>query len=741
MNFRLALLAICFSCLLFQPGQTQDRPKVGLVLSGGGAKGLAHIGVIKVIEELGIKIDYVGGASMGSIIGGLYATGYSGDSLAKLAKSLNWMGFFTKNIDRNYLSIRGKADVERYIISFPGEGFKLKLPSGFNTGQCFSEIYSSLVWPYLTETDFSKLPVPFLCVATNFEDGNPVILDHGFLPDAVQASMSIPSLFTPMFIDSMYLIDGGVSDNFPVEAVKAKDMDIIIGVSLGAPADVPNVPGSVAGIMFQTTFVHSRNVKRRNESLCNILISPDFSGYGTMNFNNADSLIALGERAARSQMKELKTLADMLNKYNQPATVKSSPLKMEYFIKDMKITGLKKANESMLKGLLNLEIPGKINSRMLNTSIKKAYGSQLFSNINYRIETIRDENSLIVTLTEKPPQIFQLGVHYDSDFKAGILLNYTHRYRIAKTSLSFTADAIISAYQRYKFENIIYSGLRHFAGSRKVHSRLMPNIGFSYSYQTYDPYSYDSTGEVFSNFHFIQSSPVVFLFYEFTSNLNLYIGTEFRHSAQGQALINYPVNSSTTNTVLIYSHLLYDSFNDKWYPNSGSRMEAGITYGTVLNYYESSTRNPDFYQYYLRYTHAFRIARRLSMSTGFYTASVQGKFIPWDNYLFVGGINNTQINLSCIPFAGYKFMEVPTKNLAIFRSDFQWNFIGDHYIIAKFNMGSAGSEYQELLREGDLLVGGGLSYVYKSLVGPVEISVMKAINRKIESYVCLGFWF
>ncbi len=739
MKFRIALMLVCSWLLFVQPLHTQERPKIGLVLSGGGAKGLAHIGVIKVLDELGIKVDYVGGASMGSIIGGLYAAGYSGDSLAKVAVSLDWMGIFTNNTDMNYMSIRNKAEQDRYMISFPGKGFKLKLPTGLNTGQSFSEIYSGLVWPYLTETDFSKLPVPFLCVATNFEDGSPFVLDNGFLPDAVRASMSIPSLFTPMYIDSMYLIDGGVSDNFPVEAIKAKGMDIIIGVSLGPSTDMPNVPGSIGSIMFQTTFVHSRNIKERNESLCDILISPDFTGYGAMNFNNADSLIAVGERAARVHMNEFKALADAQEKFKRNKYEASPDPQKIYFINEMRIEGLKSANGDLLERRLNLKIPGHVVKGTLNKSIKNGYGSMLFSNITYRIESANEENKLIIRVEEKPPQLFQLGVHYDSDFKAGMLLNFTQRYSIAKTYFTFTADAIISNYQRYKFENVIYPHWRN------NHSRLLPNIGISYSYQAYDPYSYDSTGNEFSNFHFIRSSPSIFLFHEFGNNLNLTTGSVFMHSSQGQVLVNSPVDESTSNTIMVFSRLEYNSFNDKWYPKSGTHLEAGIQYGNVLNISgnsaENSAENSDFYHYYLSFVHAFKVANNLSFITGFNTATLQGNIIPWDNYLFFGGLNRTQIDLSSYSFPGYKFLELQTKNLAVLRSDFQLNFAGDHYLIARFNMGNTGTEYKKVFTKDNLLIGGGLSYVYKSLGGPVEISIMQANNRKILIYVCLGFWF
>ncbi len=739
MKFHIFLTTVGVGLMMALTGYPQERPKVGLVLSGGGAKGLAHIGVIKAIEEMGIKIDYIGGASIGSIIGGLYATGYSADSITKIANQLNWIGFFTDEINRNNLSMNGKAGRERYVISFPAERFNLQLPSGLSAGQNFSEIYSNLVWPYLTVTDFQTLPIPFLCVATNFEDGNPVVLDHGYLPDAVRASMSIPSLFTPVYIDSMYLIDGGVSDNFPAEAVKAKDMDIIIGVSLGSETDTPYKPGSVGGILYQTTFVRSRTVKKKNESLCDILIAPDFAGYGTMGFHNADSLIVLGERAAKLHISELQALADSLNKFDQVTDTGNAQPQSNYMINEIKTEGLNKVDEELLISLLQLDIPGIIERGCLEDAIQRAYGSLIFYRVSYKIEATGNNNTLIITVDEKPPQLFQFGVHYDSDFKAGMLLNYTQRYGMAGMSLLLSVDAIVSDYQRYKVENLIYTGWNHNKSNRKDRLSWVPNIGISFSYQTYDPYVYDSIGDIISNFHYVQSCPEVFLFYELGNNMNFNLGANYQYSAQGPNLVRDSVDEATTNTLKFFGRLKYDSYNDKWYPESGAQLDAGAEYGRIFDYDESKDQN--FYLYYLSASCALKIASKFSVVPRLYMASLRGNDPPWDNRLFFGGVNNTQIDLQVVPFVGYNFMEIQTKNLVVLRSDLQWNFFGNHYLIAKFNIGNTASQFDELLTDGNVLLGGGLSYVFKSLVGPVEITIMQAKNRQLKGYVCLGFWF
>jgi NTE family protein len=709
----------------------QDKPKVGLVLSGGGAKGLAHIGVIKVIEELGLKVDYVAGASMGSIIGGLYAIGYSADSLTKLATSLNWLSFFTNKTDRNNLSLWAKGEQDRYIISFPASGFRFQIPSGLISGQNFSEIYANLTWPYLTVNDFSKLPIPFFCVATNFENGYAVVLDQGYLPEAVRASMSIPSLFYPVSIDSMYLMDGGVSDNFPVEAMKAKGIDIIIGVSLSSETDGRYLPGSAGSVIFQSTFVRSRNVRKTNESLCDILITPDFTGYGTMSFTNADSLIVIGDRAARMHISELKSLADSLKKFDQGSYSQNYISNKEYKIKDIVFDGLERTDGDYVKTLLGIEIPGFVTRENLNAAIKSAYGSMLFSRITYRIEPVSDENVLVISAIEKAPQLFQLGAHYDSDFKAGILVNFIQRYRLGKKSFCFTGDAIISNYQRYKIENLLFT-----ANNKKNSIHLTAtNFGMSFSYHTFDPYVYDSAGDIRNNFHYIQSSSKILLLNEFGNKLNFSLEPEFQYASTGKGILNSPAEKSLTRTIKISGKLLYDSFDDKWFPISGSQVNATVEYGSGLNY------SGNYFLYYLYYGNVQKIVRRISFATKVYTASLQGENVPWDNHLFFGGINNTSISLSVVPFVGYSFMEVVTNNLLVLRTDLQWNFYGDHFLIMKLNAGKTADTYKELFDEAGIAAGAGLSYVYNSLAGPVSITLMRANKRDFAGYFNLGFWF
>ena len=232
--------ASIFTFLLFQiffwnnsvNAQETEAPKIGLVLSGGGAKGFAHIGVLKVIDSLGIKIDYVAGTSMGAIIGSLYASGYSGQQLEDLFNKVDFDELINDEFPREAKSFYERESEEKYAINLPFDNFKIKLPSGLSRGQNVYNLLYQLMLPVNEVRDFEKLPIPFFCMATNIETGESLILDKGRLAEAVTASGALPSIFQPVTIGDKILIDGGVTNNFPIEELKAKGMDIIIGVDV-----------------------------------------------------------------------------------------------------------------------------------------------------------------------------------------------------------------------------------------------------------------------------------------------------------------------------------------------------------------------------------------------------------------------------------------------------------------------------------------------------------------------------
>ncbi|MGY0408459.1 MAG: patatin-like phospholipase family protein, partial [Polaribacter sp.] len=222
------LILVLFLCTTVIFGQ-QKQPKVGLVLSGGGAKGFAHIAVLKEIDKAGIQLDYIGGTSMGAIIGGLYAVGYSGEEIEKIILKTDFLTLIQDGLPRNAETFFEKEYGGKTVITLPVNKRKIGLPKAISKGQNVLNLLLELIDSSSENQDFSKLPIPFFCIGTDVENGSPVVLEKGSLALALRASGSFPSLLNPVEFNDKLLVDGGIANNFPVNIMKSKGMDIIIG--------------------------------------------------------------------------------------------------------------------------------------------------------------------------------------------------------------------------------------------------------------------------------------------------------------------------------------------------------------------------------------------------------------------------------------------------------------------------------------------------------------------------------
>src|SRR5690606_36354315 len=288
-KFACLIIVILSGCLCFQPVSAQNkRPKVGVVLSGGGAKGYAHIGALKIIEEAGIKIDYIGGTSMGAIVGGLYASDYSADELEKIMYSLDLNSLIMNEKSRSELPFFDKSYREKYILELPFDNFKLGFPNALSSGQGTADELSYLFRHVHDIEDFNQLPIPFVCVATKLSNGESVVFHSGYLPQVVMASGAYPTLLQPVSIDGEMYIDGGVRNNYPVQEVKDLGADIIIGVDLQEGLlDEENL-NSAAKVIEQIISYNIAEKSAEQSQLVDLTIHPDLKGSSVTSFDDKD---------------------------------------------------------------------------------------------------------------------------------------------------------------------------------------------------------------------------------------------------------------------------------------------------------------------------------------------------------------------------------------------------------------------------------------------------------------------
>ncbi|NNE77815.1 MAG: patatin-like phospholipase family protein, partial [Pricia sp.] len=350
------VLVICISSFSFaqENEKSKQSPKVGLVLSGGGAKGMAHIGALKVIEEAGVKIDYIGGTSMGAIVGSLYAAGYSAAQLDSIFRNTNFTNLIDDNLPRNAKTFYEKDDSERYAVTLPFNNFKISVPPAYSGGQNVYNELVRLLYPVKDINDFDRLPIPFLCIATDIETGTEVMLDSGYLPEAVMASGALPSLFEPAKIDGQILIDGGVVNNYPIDEVKKMGADIIIGVDVQHGLRDREALLSATEILLQINNYRTALDMEKKSKRTDIYIKPDMKGYNVIDFNLYNTIIESGENAARDKYADLKMLSS--RQKTKETQIKMAKPQDSLTINRLVITGAENYSRGYVKGKLRFDI-------------------------------------------------------------------------------------------------------------------------------------------------------------------------------------------------------------------------------------------------------------------------------------------------------------------------------------------------------------------------------------------------
>jgi NTE family protein len=407
--------------------EVRQRPKLGLVLSGGGAKGLAHIGVLRAMESAGLTPDYITGTSMGAIVGALYSLGFSSDDIENIVASLDWDAVLSNKIPLDEITFEEKQYYGRYIAELPVNGIKVGLPRGLIEGQKLSEQLSRLTRSAHDIEDFSELPIPFACVAADIATGEPVLLKKGSLPESIRASMAIPTVFTPVEIDGRLLVDGGLVRNFPVEEIKGMGADIVIGVFVSSDLSSKEELDDLFSLLSQSAFVTSAFDSRRQRELVDIYIEPELKEYGPGSFKQWQGIVEAGNKSGEQCLDTFRNLADSLKSIGPMKSVTRLHYKDEYLITDITILGNERISSKIIKGKLRI-IEGSILSiEEIEKHIAIIYGTRYFDKVEYEIIRRGPRYELKVKVREAPDGYLKLAAHYDSENDVGINANLTYR--------------------------------------------------------------------------------------------------------------------------------------------------------------------------------------------------------------------------------------------------------------------------------------------------------------------------
>ena len=550
-----------------QPAQQPLR--IGLVLAGGGARGLAHVGVIKYLEEHNIRISAVAGTSMGSIVGGLYASGLSADQIAEIVKTLDWKSAFDDATAREQLTFRQKQEDFDFLVKakLRFKDGKLSIPLGLVQGQHLNLLLHDLVHHVSDIHDFDKLPIPYRAVATDIVTSQPVILDKGDLAVAMRASMSIPGFFAPMEIDGKLLVDGGIAKNIPVDVVQAMGVDRIIAIDIGTPLAGREAMDNMFSLIGQLTTILTRRNSEEQIALLgpqDILLVPDLddSGVETMSFDKAELAIKLGYEAAVAMGDKLAVLATPGAGAAPRAVVQNLAPPV---IDRIEVVQNSRISTELLRSKIRQPIGEPLDKPGIEHDIADIYGLDEFTRVDYSVGVVEDEHVLTVHATAIPEgsRYLKVGLTLDQDNKGensfglrgswrqkGINRLGAEWYTMAQVG----GDSIL----RTEFYQPIDMRQRFFVDTSYQFQRRTLNLA--------------NKGELYARAHVdshtVELGPGVNL----GDDAALRIGG-FALTSDTEVDIGDPrLQSSSANDAGYFAQLLYDTLDRPFFPGSGTRM-------------------------------------------------------------------------------------------------------------------------------------------------------------------------
>jgi NTE family protein len=710
------------------------RPSVGLVLSGGGAKGFAYIGLLKVMQEAGLPVDYIGGSSIGSIIGGLYALGYHPDSIAKMVRSQNWDNLLKDVIDRRYIAYEEKEYGEKAIITLPIRNKKLSISSSMYHGQEINLLLNYYFSPGFKTKDFRKLQTPFLCIGTDILTGEAVVLDSGYLPMAIRSSMSIPGYFSPTFYNGRYLVDGGVVNNYPVEQVKHMGAEIIVGGDVQSGlADSIGKLSSLTAILDQVMSFSRVEANRIGDSLTDLKVAFRME-YGMMDFESYDSIIAFGERVARAHYPQIKALADSLNaiRFKPVGKYAARPIDTLYY-DEVVVKGNKKMSATYVTSMFSKTHRGKIALKDLQDKIRVLYGTHFFETIGYQVETNGRKTTLVMNVKEAEPGYVSAGIHFDMDYNGSLVFSGAFRNVLGKRTKLF-ADLVLGINPRLRAMYLAHFGRKFGVGGSFQ--------AYSFKFDLYDQ-KMKVNKIMFTNYQLAG-----FVDYTFNNVYNFRAGLEYEYFRFKEDIVTDSAIAEFGNFTSygnLFATVQADTRDKNTFPTKGLEATMRIEYVVpfsnkdwVSDLFTNST------SIYLKFDQYIPLSRKFVLSPGLFAGAIlrQEDVPPPQHWFGLGGLNPDNYVSTFVPFTGLEFVQRYGFYSAMARLKLQYNVFRKIYVTVRSDAGGAEVDFSSLFEPRNFLIGYGATAGYDSFIGPIEVSLMGSnLNSGVMLFVNLGFWF
>jgi len=702
------------------------HPKVAVVLSGGGAKGFAHIGVLKVLEEEGIPIDIIVGTSIGSLVGGLYSIGYRAKDLEDICHKQDWQTLFFDDLPRLYLSKADRSLQQRYLFALQvSEKKKISLPQGVIKGQNVLNLLCGLTGNVPSDMDFSKLPISFACVAANLETGKEIVLKNGSLPTAMFASMAVPGVFQYPEREGLVLIDGGVVNNFPVDVAKKMGADIVIGVDISEEFNERDKIKSIQNVFTQLIGFLDQNKDSINSSLCDLIIKPDITGYSLTSFTNeaVDTLLLRGEVAARKMSDKIRKLKSDYNL--QPDTLCKEYISPEkWFITSFSLSGKFNVDATFLLKSIDMKLPGYFSYEDIKGVINQLYGYGIFDKIYFNLFDNEKGKTLNLNITEKNVVTQNIGFKVNTTDAAALMLNFTGKnYGNRFGQVSFSTE--LSANPGVNFIAETSKGNFPIAGIELNGKYQSYNI-FNEGKKLYEANLYYASGALYLYKRFFHQNVIGLGLKE-----EYYSGDIFSRS--GTDIVNYERNSLLTD---IYVYIAIDNLDDYYFPNKGIEL---YTEYSLQGQFGSSNYLSQIFLFRLR--SIIPVSKRTAILLNLYNRSIFSSSFPVFKGTIAGGAPYSQYFDFHIPFIGLSPVNLVDRFALAGLAGMRFRLADKHYLSFLTN---ALYQSNDILNsaKGKMIWGGGVDYSVKTVFGPIDVLLGYSNVVKTPSFSAnFGYWF
>ncbi|WP_284464075.1 patatin-like phospholipase family protein [Chryseobacterium sp.] len=755
---------------------TKDT-KFGLALSGGGAKGFAHIGILKIIDSLGIKVDYVTGTSMGGILGGLYAMGYNADQLKKTIYKVDWNRILSNKIPYSKVNISEKDEYDKYILEFPVVKGVPTLPSSYIEGQYMGEVLNTLTFNAKHINDFSQLRIPVELTSSDIENGGLIMQKKGSLPLAIRSTLAIPAAFAPVYIDGKLLVDGGLDRNYPANEVRQMGADFVIGGYTGFRLFTKKEIENPMKMIYQTHAIRSVEDFKHQKALSNVLVDfvDPLGDITTKDFARFRRIIKIGEIEAKKHLPEFVALAEAQRKagitYEHEMIEEVKLPTIKFTFNEENGTPLTDPVEiDVIKKELRLSEGKYYDAKTVNESIDRVFGMRQYEKVYYTYTNAGDGLIMNIFVKKIKKGAFKLALHYDTEQSVGIIVNYTYRNILANRS-RFLATVDVS--ERFKarlaYQRFLGSGDHWWLDLEAKIVHLKSND------LTFRVFSLDEDYNTrFPNHMYRNITGKIALNYNISPNAFISLGTEFSTERMYSLLDKVDQAKFDNYSKKLYNHSNFNTFlkfeqnnlNKRYFFTRGNHLQVSTRfyYGNQYELYDLETVQPLLYpllnpkdSYYyepknlvsftLNENFAYPITRRLAAKANVFLGTSFGAQredkVP---YLFLNqkyNLGGSEYNSDLLnpEFNGLRQKELPMTSVAKLGLSLQYRIMKKLYLSPSFTYGKVSDEFSPFNDSYDMF-GYGVNLGYESLLGPINLNISR--NNQLDFsriYFSIGFKF